>query len=450
MLPLLKHQKESIKFGSTRTIMLDASDPGTGKTRVQLELFAARRKKGGGCALVMGTKGLLKSAWDDDRNKFTPHLRASIARAENRGPAFEADADIYLTNHDAAKWLMKQKPAFFKKFDTLIVDESTFFKHHTSQRTKAINKVKQHFKYRSILTGTLNANTVADVWSQIYILDDGERLGRSYYAFRASVCQPTQVGPSPNMVRWEDRPGAEAAVGSLLRDITIRHKFEECTDIPENHQYSVPFVMTSKHSKLYKEMEKTAVLQLNGGAVTAINAAAVYTKLLQIASGAVYETEEKYHLLDTDRYDLILDMVQERENSLVFFNWKHQRDELMKNAEARGLTFCLLDGSVSNKQREQAVEYFQNGFYRVLFAHPQSAAHGVTLTRGTTTIWASPTSNLELFAQGNKRIYRTGQKKKTETIITLAENTIEQRVYGLLQKRDVRMSDMLSILKEAA
>lgn len=446
MSTLFAHQQKSLEFIRGRERVFDASDPGTGKTRVAIESFNERRLRGGKAALVLAPKSLLRAAWDADIRKFAPHLRTSVAAAANRERAFEAKADFYITNHDAAVWLAKQKPDFFKDFDTLIIDESGAFKHATSKRSKAVAKIKQYFKYRLLMNGTVTPNTVTDIWHQANLLDDGKRLGPSFFAFRATVCTPKQIGPSPQMLKWEDRPGATDAVAKLMEDVTIRHRFEDCIDIPDNHEYSVPYELSAKQLKAYKEMEDAQIALLGQEVITAVNAAAVATKLLQISSGAVYQNPEKYHLVDTERYELVLDLAEERPHSVVFFLWKHQKDYLIAEAERRGLTFCVLDGTTTDRERAQAVDYFQKGLYRICFAHPQSAAHGLTLTRGTATIWASPTYNLEHYQQGLKRIHRAGQTKKTETIVVMAKDTIEEKVWAALQTKKLRMADLLSQL----
>jgi SNF2 family DNA or RNA helicase len=446
--PLFENQVQSLAFEESQERVADFSDPGTGKTRVRLEGFAKRRARGAKCMLVLAPKSLLHSAWSADCRRYTPWLSTSCAYADNREKAFERKADIYITNHDAVKWLAKQPPAFFARFDELVIDESGAFKHHTSQRSKAISRIKKYFKRRTIMNGTPNPNTILDVWHQVNILDDGARLGKSFFAFRGAVCTPEQVGPASNMLKWHDRENSEVFVADRLKDIVIRHKLRECMDIPDNFAYVTPFRMAQKHDAKYREMEELAALQVKGGMVTAVNAAALVTKLLQIASGAVYDEEGKYHVVSRDRYELVADLADERRHVVVFFNWVHQRDLLVEEFKKRQVTHTIIDGSVTPKRRIEAVNAYQAGMYRVLLAHPQSAAHGLTLTKGTRTIWASPTYNLEHWIQGNHRIDRAGQTEKTETANIIAEGTIEEHVYRVLTEKRTRLQDMLEYLRK--
>ena len=441
---LFAHQKTSIDFCRSRELVFDASDPGTGKTRVVVETFAERRVRGGGCALILCPKSSIKSTWAGDFKKFAPYIRVSCAYAQNRAEAFWKTADIYVTNHDATKWLAKQPPEFFEKFDTLVVDEIGAFKHATSQRTRALNKIKRHFKYRHGMNGTPTPVSITELWSQMFVLDDGVRLGPSFFKFRSTVCTPRQVGPSANMLKWEDRPGANEAVSKLVEDMTIRHKFEDCIDIPPNHAYSVPYTLTPKQLKNYLQMETAQLALIEGKVVSAVNAAVVATKLLQIASGAVYDEEGNYQLVDTERYSAVIDKAEERAHVIIFFLWKHQKEQLIAEAEKRGMSYCLIDGTVPDGRREDNVEYYQRGMYRICFAHPQSAAHSLTLTRGSATIWASPTYNLEHYQQGNKRVYRATQINATEAITFIAEGTIEEKVWEALALKKVRMDDLLT------
>jgi len=446
--PLFAHQKKSIKIMARQPLIFDMSDPGTGKTRAGIDDFAVRRRRGGGCKLVLAPKSLLEAAWREDFGKYAPDMVCVVATAANRAEAFAIDADVYITNHDAVNWLIKQKPAFFKKFDELDIDESTAFKHHTSARSKATAKLRKYFKRVRLASGTPTSNGICDIWHQMMILDGGKRLGTSFFGFRSAACNPVQTGPGTQHMKWVDKPGIEGIVGALLKDVVIRHRFEDCVDIPANHKYSVSYTLDKKHRALYEEMADEQLLLLKGKAITAVNAAAVYTKLLQIASGAVYSTADDYVVVDTKRYDLILDLVEARAHSVTFFSWKHQRDQLVAAADKRGINFAVFDGSTNDKERAQIVRDFQDGKLQTIFAHPQSAGHGLTLTRGTATIWASPTYNLEHFAQGWKRVHRIGQTQKTETIVVVAEGTIDEQVWDVLQNKEAKMSDLLSEMRE--
>jgi len=428
-----KHQETSLLFMQKNPRVFDMSDAGTAKTRVQLDAFAELRRlpinKRCGKMLVLAPKTLLRNAWGDDAAEFVPDMKVSIAYATNREAAFKVDADIYITNTDAAKWLASQKPIFFKQFDRLVIDESTAYKHHTSARSRAVDKIKKYFHYRSMLTGLPNSRSITDLWHQVYLLDDGKRLGPNFFAFRSATCTPVQVGREAKMVNWEDKEGVEEAVADLISDITIRHKFDDCMDIPQTLISKRNYYLPPKIARAYKEMETVSIAFLKTGNVTAINQAAVRTKLLQISSGAVYSDSETYHLIDGSRYELVLDLVEGRKHSLVFYLWKHQRDEMVREAKARGIKYCVFDGEATDRAREEMKQYYQAGFYQVMFAHPKSAAHGLTLTKGTTTIWPSPTDDTEWWYQGNRRQRRAGQTQKTEVISILAEGTIETGVY---------------------
>ena len=446
------HQEESISFIRDRPRVFDASDPGTGKTRVAVESFTERRIRGSGRAVIFAPKTILRNVWKTEFAKFAPHLTVAVASAGKREEAFEANADALIINHDGVKWLadkLKKEPKCLAQYDTLIIDESGAFKHATALRSKAMKKLASHFAYRELMKGTPNPNSVLELWHQMFILDDGLRLGKSFFAYRHAVCTPKQVGPAANMVKWIDRDGAAEAVAKLVEDITIRHRFEDCVDIPENHRYVIEYHLTPAQLKAYDQMKKEQMADLrNKQTVTAFNAATVATKLLQIASGAVYDEQGNWHVIDRERYELVLDLIEARKSSVVFFLWQHQKECLLEEARKRGITFGVLDGTVSSdRQREETVNYFQSGLYRVIFAHPQSAAHGLTLTRGTSTIWASPTYNLEHFLQGVKRIHRAGQTEKTETITLVAQNTIEAKVMAALEGKRLNMENLLSLLE---
>jgi SNF2 family DNA or RNA helicase len=328
-----------------------------------------------------------------------------------------------------------------------VIDESTAFKHATSQRSKAAKKIVKYFKKRACLTATPTSNGITDIWHQALLLDDGRALGQNFFAFRNAVQTPHQVGRIAQAVKWEDKPGAADVVYNQLGGMMLRHRLDDCVDMPGNHQYDMEYVLPAKQMAAYKSLEATAILSLAGGKkVSAINAAAVHTKLLQVASGAVYSEAGVYELVDTGRYELVMDLVAERPAALVFFLWKHQRDFMVKEAEKRGLRFSVLDGDAPQRLRDAAIAAYQAGKLDVLFAHPASAAHGLTLTYGTSTIWSSPTYNLELYVQGSSRQHRVGQKHKCETIVIVAKGTKDEDAWRVMQGKGDRMSLFLSLV----
>ncbi len=449
-MPLYEHQQQTVDFLSRAPRALITSDPGTGKTRAVLERYYQARTNGETTKrmLVLAPLSILKPSWGDDIERFTPGLTYSIAYSKNRMKAFQMDTDIVITNHDAVKWIANNAEDLLGDFDWLVIDEFTVYKHRTSQRSKAAAYIRKFFEYRIALSGTPNSNTILDVWHPTLIVDDGERLGTHFFSFRAQVCEPKQVGPATNMVQWIDKEDAEEKLAASVKDITIRHRFEDCLTIPEHSKHQIYTDLAASHLERYNELRETSLLELEDGEyIEALHAGVLVKKLLQVASGAVYDSEGVAHTVNTERYALVIELVQQRKHSLVAFNWAHERDALCKLAEKAGITFAVIDGKVSARERISIVEHFQEGDYQVLFAHPQSAAHGLTLTKATTTIWTSPTYNAEHFQQFNRRIYRAGQTQKTETILIAARETWEPAVYKKLDSKLTRMESLLDILK---
>ena len=453
ILPLFPQQEETVAFMEDQPRVFDMSDPGTGKTRAHLQAFVNRlNHRQGGRAIVFAPKSILQAAWGNDIDRFFPGLRYSIAYASNRERAFRTPADIYITNHDAVKWVAaKDCPlprTFFQSIDTFIVDESTCYKHHSSQRSKAARKLSKEFEYRELMTGTPNPNSVTELWHPSVLLDEGERLGTSFWKFRNVVQQPEQVGPQPQMVKWADKPGAEEAVYDQLRDITIRHKLE---GIPGNHEYQINIELPPKLRKQYQEMLDHAVtITESGKVITSVHAASLNQKLLQMASGAVYTgVGDEFAALDDGRAELVMDLIEGREwPCVVVFNWRHQRIRLVEAAEKRKLKIAYIDGTVSStQQRTEIVQDLQDGKLDAIFVHPQSAGHGLTLTRARSTIFVSPTYNAEHFKQVFHRIVRAGQEHETETIHILANNTLELVVHDKLGDKLDSMSLLLELVQ---
>jgi SNF2 family DNA or RNA helicase len=440
MLKQFDHQLKTTQFLIKNPRALITSDPGTGKTRSVLDAYAQRKE---GRMLVLAPLSILSASWGDDIKKFQPKLTFVVAYARNREEAFNADVDIVITNHDAAKWLAKHE-YLLDGFSTIVIDEFTAFKNKDSQRSKAVAKIAARFKYRIAMSGTPNSNTILDIWHPTYIVDDGERLGKRFYGFRSAVCTSRFNGFANE---WVDKPNAQETVAAAIKDINIRYRLEDCIDMPEQSVHTMCVQLTPAIMEQYKLLAEDSVLYTGKATINAVHAGARVKKLLQLCTGTVYTEDGVAAGIHEERYDLVMQLVTERKHSLVAFNWRHEREHLTKLADSLGIEYGVIDGDTPAGKRKDIVDRMQAGQLQVVFAHPQSAGHGLTLTKATTVIWASPTYNAEHYQQFNRRIYRAGQTQKTEIIHIAADDTWEPDVYTKLESKLERMEELLGILK---
>jgi SNF2 family DNA or RNA helicase len=450
MLTPWPHQMETATLASQCNKIFDMSDPGVGKTSAHLLAFDMRRAQGEATqALVVCPKTLMRSAWANEIDQFFPHMDYGFADAGRRFECFERRPDIVIVNTDGVKDLAKNTKALIG-FSDLIIDESDAFKHAGSQRSAAMKKLSNLFQNKYLLSGTPHAGSVTELWHQLLILDGGERLGTSFYHFRNATQVAKQVGPNANHLKWEDKPESQEAIFSLIQDIVIRHAFEDVMKhVPANHVARYDFDLNSKTMRLYKELENDCVLQLADGSISAVHAAALRTKLLQLASGAVYLDEERYAVVDTQRYELGADLIEEQQHSVCFFVWRHQKEQMQRVLEGRGLAFAVIDGTTPDSARARIVADYQAGKFRTLLLHPRTGAHGLTLTRGTRCILLSPIYEANLMKQAIHRIYRGSQDQITNTVLVQARNTVEDLVFDRRLHKSVNMNDFLALAVEA-
>jgi len=435
------HQQTTTDFIVDTKCCLITSDPGTGKTRAVLDAHVVL----GGRALVLAPLSILEAAWGEDISKFQPNIKYGIAYAKNRKQIFEDTTnEMVITNFEAVNFLFKNTQ-YLKDFDTIIIDEFTAFKNRSAKRSKNLNKIISHFTNRIAMSGTPNSNTILDIWHPVYLIDNGERLGARFYSFRHQACTPKFNGFANE---WIDKPGIEETIADKLSDICIRFALTDCMDLPDKIVRTINTKLTPNVQKQYKTLAEDSVLYTKSGTVNAVHAAARVKKLLQLVTGAVYDEDGVVQFVHQERYDIVMTLVSQRAHSLVAFNWKHERDALVEMANKEGITYDIIDGSVKPEKRNDIVARYQAGHIKVLFCHPQSAGHGLTLTKANTVIWCSPTYNAEHYQQFNQRIYRAGQTQKTETILIQARNTWEPEVYEKLNTKLGRMENLLHILKE--
>ena len=435
------HQKKTTDFIVANPKCMITSDPGTGKTRAVLDAHAIL----GGKTLVLAPLSILEAAWGEDIKKFQPDIKYGVAYARNREKIFKQDdLDMVITNFEAVNFLRKNS-GYCKQFDTIVIDEFTAFKNRTAKRSKNLKDIIQYFTNRIAMSGTPNSNTILDIWHPAYLVDDGERLGARFFQFRSQVCTPKFNGFANE---WIDKPDAEDAVANRLRDITIRYALSECIDLPDNVTRTINTNLSKQVQQKYNLLANDSVLYTKTGTVNAVHAGARVKKLLQLVTGAIYDEDKLVQFIHQERYDIVMTLVEQRAHSLVAFNWRHERDALIELAEKQGVTYEVIDGTVKAEKRKDIVTRFQAGQIQMLLCHPQSAGHGLTLTKASTVIWCSPTYNAEHFQQFNQRIHRSGQTQKTETILIQARNTWEPEVYKKLNTKLGRMENLLHILQE--
>jgi SNF2 family DNA or RNA helicase len=439
MLKPFVHQTATTNFILKNPRTLITSDPGTGKTRSVIDAFAKRKD---GRMLVLAPLSILSASWADDIKRFQPKLTSVVAYARNRETAFRSDADIVITNHDAAKWISKHE-FLLDGFSTICIDEFTAFKNKDSQRSKALARIVRKFNNRIAMSGTPNSNTILDIWHPMLLIDDGERLGKKFYGFRGAVCTSRFNGFANE---WVDKPNAQDIVSAAIKDVNIRYMLEECIDMPEQSVHTMLVDLTPKIMDQYNILAEDSVLYTGKATINAINAGARVKKLLQLCTGAVYTEDGVSEGIHKERYDLVMDLVAAREHSLVAFNWRHEREHLVKLADELGFEYGVIDGETPAKTRADIVNRMQAGQLKVVFAHPQSAGHGLTMTKATSVIWSSPTYNAEHYQQFNRRIYRAGQTQKTQIIHIAARDTWEPHVYEKLQTKLDRMDVLLQTL----
>ena len=435
------HQSKTTQFIIDNPKCLITSDPGTGKTRAVLDALV----KMGGKTLVLAPLSILEAAWAEDIDKFTPSIIYGVAYAKNREKVFKQKGlDMVITNFEAVNFLCKNKK-YLENFDNIIIDEFTAFKNRESKRSKNCKSIMENFKCRVAMSGTPNSNGILDLWHPVCLIDDGKHLGLRFYAYRNQVCTPKFNGFANE---WVDKPGIEETIADNLRDITIRYALQDCIDLPDRIKRTVNTRLSPTVAKMYKLLADESVLYTKSGTVNAVHAGARVKKLLQLVTGAVYDEDGTVQFLHQERYDIVMTLVAQRAHSLVAFNWRHERDALVKIAEREGITYEIIDGSIPAHKRVGIVERYQAGQIQVLFCHPQSAGHGLTLTKANTVIWCSPTYNAEHFQQFNQRIYRAGQTQKTETILIAAKDTWEPEVYKKLNGKLGKMENLLHVLTE--
>lgn len=392
--------------------------------------------------LVIAPLNVAKDTWADEINKWEHlnHMTVSkvLGTPKQRIDALKQDADIYITNKENTKWLCD----YYKKdwpFDMIVVDELSTFKNHTSQRFKALKKKLPLVKRFVGLTGTPSPNSMMDLWAQVYLIDSGERLEKSFTRFRERYFKPThQV--SEHVFNWELREDAEEIIYEKIEDVCISMKASDYLDMPERIDTVQEVILSNKERKLYEELERDYILESEeDGTIVAQSGASLSQKLLQLSNGAVYTDEQDVRQVHDRKLDKLEEIVEESQGQpiLLFYNFKHDKERILERFNQ-----AVVLGSDGYKDE------WDKGNIEILLAHPASAGHGLNLQQGGHIIvWFGLTWSLELYQQANARLYRQGQDNTTIIHHIMTENTIDQRVYKALQNKELTQDELMNAVK---
>lgn len=394
--------------------------------------------------LLIAPKKVAESTWMQEANKWkeTSCLKiASVLGSEkDRIKALQSDSDIYVMNRENVQWLYeyyRKKKSF--PFDMLVIDESSSFKNPQAKRFKAMRKMRPLFNRIVILTGTPAPNTLMDVWAQMYLLDGGDRLGKTITEYRNRYFTPDKTNEHI-VYSYRLLPGGDTAIFGKMQDICMSLKAKDYLTLPERIENVITVEMNPKEWALYKEMERDHVLSLvDEDDVSALNAASLAGKLLQLANGAIYTDEGETIIVHNEKVERLKELVETNEGKpmLVFYNFKHDL-QAIKDAFPK---------AVELKTDDDVAEW-NNGNIQMLLAHPASAGYGLNLQAGGNIIvWYGLTWSLEQYQQANARLHRQGQTQPVIIHHLVTKGTMDEQVMKALERKEVGQDALLEAIK---
>lgn len=391
--------------------------------------------------LLIAPKKVAESTWSQEAAKWaqTRNLRISqvLGSAKDREQALQADADIYVMNRENVIWLCDKYKGKPLPFDMLVIDESSSFKNPQAKRFKAL---KRHtFDRVVLLTGTPAPNTLMDLWPQIYLLDKGERLGRTITDYRRRYFRPDKTNGHA-VFSYALNPGADSQIYGRITDICMSLKAKDYLTLPDRIDNVIEVVMSDSEKEKYRTMEKEHVLGLGQeNEISALNAASVANKLLQMANGYVYDDEGNLVHIHDQKIDRLKELVDVNEGKpmLVFYNYKH---DLAAIKEAFPKATELSD--------DNDVADWNKGKIQMLLAHPASAGYGLNLQAGGHIIvWYGLTWSLEQYQQANARLHRQGQTEPVIVHHLVTKGTMDEQVMRSLSRKEESQDALLEAIK---
>ena len=393
--------------------------------------------------LVIAPLRVAATVWAEEAKKWD-HLQGLrcikvLGNRQEREAALRTDADVYIINRENVSWLVAYQ-AVTKRwpFDMLVIDELSSFKSPKAERFKSLRRTLPAVRRTLGLTGTPAPNGLIDLWSQIYLLDRGERLGKFIGNYRNQYFMPGQRN-GEIVYNWVPVKGAPEEIYKRISDICMSMTAADYLQMPERRDISYPVALTFNAQRAYETMERDLVLPYAGEAITAQNAAVLTGKLLQLANGAVYTEDHDVMQLHDAKLDALEDLIEAAngEPVLVYYSFQHDADRIRKRfPEARKLSTA------------RDVDDWNAGKVQIMLAHPASAGHGLNLQAGGhIIIWFGLTWSLELYQQANARLYRQGQGRPVTIYHVITKGTVDEEVLKVLTGKAVRQDALIEAVK---
>lgn len=396
--------------------------------------------------LVIAPKRVAEDTWVKEAAKWEhlKHLRISrvLGTERQRKEALKAKADIYVINRENVCWLTAYYGGALP-FDMLVIDELSSFKSPKAQRFKALRLVRPQISRVVGLTGTPAPNGLADLWSQIYLLDQGARLGKTVTSYRTKYFRP---GRSNGQVVFDYKPleGSEESIYNRISDICVSMKAEDYLELPPRIDITTEVTLPAAAQSQYEEFEKTEILKLaeeEGNNISAVNAAALSNKLLQFSNGAIYDGERQVHEIHDAKLEALEEIAEAAngEPVLVFYSFRHDIARIKRKLAAF---------KPQELTDSEDIEKWNRGEIKVLLAHPASAGHGLNLQKGgNNVVWFGLTWSLELYQQANARLHRQGQTKPVKVYHLLSRGTMDEDVIKALSGKADKQEALMQAVK---